>query len=92
MAMDLCRKYNLVSPIYETGTRGGCWFCPNASIASFARLREAYPELWQELEILSRADNLCSRGFKYGLTLQEVSRKIDNYIKNQSEQLSLFNE
>ena len=91
MAMDLCRKYDLVSPIYETGTRGGCWFCPNTSIASFARLRETHPELWQELETLSQADNLCAQGFKYDQTLQDVNRKIDNHLKKQAAQLTLFN-
>lgn len=84
MAMELCRKYDLVSPIYESGTRGGCWFCPNARIATFAQFRQAHPDLWHELEILSHTDNLCSKGFKWGLTLQEVNQKIDNYIKKQS--------
>ena len=91
MAMDLCRKYDLVSPIYETGTRGGCWFCPNATIPAFAQLREKHPELWQELETLSHADNLCTQGFKWALTFEEVNRKIDNHLKKQAAQLTLFN-
>lgn len=29
---DICRKYNLLSPLYDLGIkRDGCWFCPNAS-------------------------------------------------------------
>lgn len=91
MAMDLCRKYDLVSPIYETGTRGGCWFCPNNPIPVFARLKEKHPELWRELETLSRADNLCGEGFKWELTFDEVNRKIDNHLKKQAAQLTLFN-
>lgn len=31
MAFDLCKQYNLLSPIYEFSKRGGCWFCPNQS-------------------------------------------------------------
>ena len=95
--MELCRKYNLVSPIYETGTRGGCWFCPNAKISALANFRNKHPELWQELEILSQTENLCTTGFKWGLTLQEVNEKIDKFNKKQKEtmlirekQLSLF--
>lgn len=97
MAMELCRKYNLVSPIYETGTRGGCWFCPNAKISALANFRNKHPELWQELEILSHTENLCTTGFKWGLTLQQVNEKIDIFNKKQKEamniremQLSLF--
>lgn len=30
MAFDLCRKYGLLSPIYDFSLRGGCWFCPVA--------------------------------------------------------------
>lgn len=99
MAKELCQKYNLLSPIYGTETRGGCWFCPNARISSLSRLRKMHPDFWQELETLSRTPNLCSTGFKYGLSLQEVAARIDKYDKKQKEamkiqeiQLSLFPE
>lgn len=82
MAKELCQKYNLLSPIYGTETRGGCWFCPNARISSLSRLRKMHPDFWQELETLSRTPNLCSTGFKYGLSLQEVAARIDKYDKN----------
>lgn len=55
--------------------------------------------MWQELETLSRTPNMCSTGFKYGLTLQEVALKIDKFDKRQKEameirekQLTLFPE
>ena len=93
MAKELCRKHNLLSPIYDTDTRGGCWFCPNAKISSLSRLRKLHPDYWQELEALSHTPNLCSYGFRYGQTLQEVSAKIDKYNEKQNirkRQLSLF--
>lgn len=89
MAMELCRKYNLVSPIYRTGTRGGCWFCPNAKIKSFAELKNNHPHLWQELVELSKESNLISQNFKYGMTLQEVERKINLIEINNKLQLRL---
>jgi hypothetical protein len=89
MAMELCRKYDLVSPIYQTGTRGGCWFCPNAKIKSFAKLRNNHPHLWQELVELSKESNLISQNFKYGMTLQEVERKINLIEINNKLQLRL---
>lgn len=29
-ALEICKKYNLLSPIYEISQRNGCWFCPYA--------------------------------------------------------------
>lgn len=43
---EICRKYNLLSPLYELGfTRDGCWFCPNARKAERNYLRAKHPEL-----------------------------------------------
>lgn len=90
MAMELCRKYNLVSPIYKTGTRSGCWFCPNSKIKLFAELKNNHPNLWQEIVELSKSDNLISQEFKYGMTFQELERKVDNLILNNKIQLTLY--
>lgn len=94
MARELCEKHGLLSPIYKTGTRGGCWFCPNARISSFSRLRREHPSLWAELEALSHTPNLYSYGFTWkGKTLQEVEREMDLYDARQeaeSRQLKLF--
>lgn len=77
MAKQLCEKYGLLSPIYKTGTRGGCWFCPNARIPALCRFRRNNPELWLEFEGLAETPNLCSYGFKYGKTLPEIVAKMD---------------
>lgn len=43
---DICRKYNLLSPLYELGVkRDGCWFCPNACKKEREMLRTEHPEL-----------------------------------------------
>ena len=45
-----CRKWcednDLLSPIYTTAARGGCWFCHNQSIGQLRLLRKMYPDLW----------------------------------------------
>lgn len=87
MALRLCEKYDLLSPIYKTGTRGGCWFCPNAKIPSLCRFRRNNPQLWKEFEALSYTPNLCSYGFKYGKTLQEVIAQMDKYEQQISDSL-----
>lgn len=89
MALELCGKYGLVSPIYQKKTRGGCWFCPNQKLKSLVELRKQYPHLWQELVELSKESNLISQNFKYGLTLQEVERKMKNLDLNNKLQLKL---
>ena len=41
-----CEENDLLSPIYTTATRGGCWFCHNQSVDQLRLLRKNYPELW----------------------------------------------
>ena len=41
-----CDENDLLSPIYTTSTRGGCWFCHNQPINQLRLLRKNYPELW----------------------------------------------
>lgn len=83
---SICKPYNLLSPNYETRCRGGCWFCPNCSIREFAQFKKEFPELWLELEMLSKDKELVSHGFKYGRTFDSVNREID-LINNQ---ISIF--
>lgn len=49
MAFELCKKYDLLSPIYAFATRGGCWFCPNARYAELKHLRTHHRDLWNKL-------------------------------------------
>ena len=86
MAKAKCLEYGLLSPIYGGGNRGGCWFCPNVRIKDFAKFKLAHPDLWAELLELGKTPNLCSYGFKYGKTVQEIDERIDA-INNQG---SLF--
>ena len=41
-----CEENDLLSPIYTTVTRGGCWFCHNQSVQQLRLLRKNYPDLW----------------------------------------------
>ena len=46
MCLEWCEKNDLLSPIYTTATRGGCWFCHNQSVDQLRLLRRNYPEYW----------------------------------------------
>lgn len=41
-----CEENDLLSPIYTTASRGGCWFCHNQSVDQLRLLRKTYPDLW----------------------------------------------
>lgn len=91
MAYDLCSEYNLLSPIYNMSSRGGCWFCPNCKYKEFAHLKCYHPELWDELKILSLSDNLVSYNFKYNLTFDEVNAKVNAYIAAHPDEFNQTN-
>lgn len=76
-------KFRLLSPVYDFSSRGGCWFCPSASIKEYAHTKSEHPELWEELRKLSLTENLVSYGFKYGKTFEEVDRKVEAYLNAQ---------
>ena len=42
-----CEENGLLSPIYTTSTRGGCWFCHNQGVDQLRLLRKNYPDLWE---------------------------------------------
>ena len=83
MAFELCKKFDLLSPIYEISKRGGCWFCPNQGYAELAHTKIKYPELWAELRELDKEKNVISHGFKYGKTLKEIEVLVEKEIKKQ---------
>lgn len=90
MAYEMCEKAGLLSPIYENSTRGGCWFCMNSKLPQLIRMRRNHPEVWEQLRELSKTPNLCSYGFKYGKTLEQVEKEMDALEWNEKHQLKLF--
>lgn len=52
---DWCEKNGLLSPIYTTATRGGCWFCHNQGVNQLRTLRKAHPEYWKMMLHWDRA-------------------------------------
>lgn len=86
MAMSKCKEYNLLSPLYSMGHRGGCWFCFNANIERYIHIRKKYPEYWQALKELYY--DTKSTYLKYGKTLKEVERDMDTFEYNALHQLT----
>lgn len=90
MAYSKCEENGLLSPIYGSYKRNGCWFCPNARLREYINTRANYPELWGGLRELSHAPNLCTYGFKYGKTLQEIEKQMDEIEAAEKCMLYLF--
>lgn len=80
MAYDLCKEYNLLSPIYQQFKRNGCWFCPNASDNEFIFLIKNYPELWQKLRELKK-ENLANYKFNRKDTFEELENRLNKKIQ-----------
>lgn len=57
-AFNLCKKYDLLSPIYDITDRGGCWFCPNAKDEELKFIRCKHRDLWCKLLDLELEENI----------------------------------
>lgn len=73
MCRQWCEENGLLSPIYTTATRGGCWFCHNQSVGQLRLLRKNYPKLW---ELMLKWDNDSPVTFKAdGHTVHDFDRR-----------------
>lgn len=73
MCRKWCEENGLLSPIYTTATRGGCWFCHNQGVDQLRLLRRDCPELW---ELLLKWDNDSPVTFKPdGHTVHDFDRR-----------------
>lgn len=85
-ARAMCQAEGLLSPLYAFTGRGGCWFCPNASMRELRHLYNAHPDLWQLLLELQDAPNKATERFNRSYTL----RDLDLRFCLEGEQLSFF--
>lgn len=76
---DECRKWcvenDLLSPIYTTATRGGCWFCHNQGVDQLRLLRKNYPDYWA---LMLKWDDDSPVSFKPdGHTVHDYDRRFE---------------
>ena len=76
-AMEICKEYDLLSPIYESSFRGGCWFCVKQRLSQLRNLYENYPELWNKLKELEK-DSFNT--FRPKQTLAELEEKFKSNV------------
>lgn len=62
---EICRKYNLLSPLYDLGfKRDGCWFCPNASKFERQYIKDHYPQLVKKIYDMIEMCDYCIDGLE----------------------------
>lgn len=81
-AMEICKKYDLVSPIYKTSFRGGCWFCPKQRLSQLKWLYKEHNDLWN---ILKDMEKDSFNTFKPNATLAQLEERFKNEIDNESK-------
>ena len=87
-AWAMCQAEGLPSPLYAFTGRGGCWFCPNASMRELRHLYNAHPDLWQLLLELQDAPNKATERFNRSHTLHDL----DLRFSLEGEQLSFYHD
>lgn len=71
--LTYCKSVGLLSPIYTSCSRGGCWFCPKQPIGSLRSLRRKYPEMWS---LMLNWDKDSYRTFRAdGHTIHDFDRR-----------------
>lgn len=77
-AMEICRKNDLLSPIYETSFRGGCWFCPKQSMKQLRWLYHNHRDLWN---ILKKMEKDSHNTFRPNYTMEQLEEKFKSDLK-----------
>ena len=88
MAYDLCKEYDLLSPIYDFAPRGGCWFCPNARDNELRHLRNCHRDLWDKLLALENEPNLIGNIWNI-LTKTRIHDKEEQFYW-EDQQMTIF--
>lgn len=77
-AREICRKYGLLSQIYEFSPRGGCFFCPNAKAGELRHLRDNHSELWEQLLKMQMDPRIVRQNsFGFDLNLLDYENNFD---------------
>lgn len=72
----ICKKEELLSPVYTFSDRGGCWFCHNQKIQELELLYREFPHLWEELMEIQRMPNKVQEKFNRQQTLYDIEEEI----------------
>ncbi len=70
---EWCKKNDLLSPIYESFSRDGCWFCHYQTLNQLRDLRKNHPDKW---EVMLRLDRDSPKTFRPdGTTIHDLEAR-----------------
>ena len=81
--VQICKKYDLVSPIYKTSFRGGCWFCIKQSIKQLRGLYKEHKDLWN---ILKEMEKDSHNTFRPDYTIEQLEER----FKKEQKQMTIY--
>lgn len=81
-ALALCKRHNLLSPIYEFTSRGGCFFCPNAGWSELQHLYSHHHDLWNYLLALQKLPNKTTERFNRVYRFDEIDEIVQKSLLN----------
>lgn len=77
-AFEICKPYNLVSPVYSRGGfRGGCWFCVKQCMADLWELWKFYPNYFN---VLLNLEKDSFNTFKPTITLLGLKERFEQGV------------
>lgn len=88
MSFDLCKRYDLLSPIYDFAPRGGCWFCPNARKGELRYLYNNHRDLFDKLVELEKEPNLI--GYCWNTLTKTKITDIGKNFRLEDCQMTIF--
>lgn len=75
-ASSLCKKNNLLSPVYNLTKRNGCWFCPNAKDTELLHILNNHEDLFNKLIEWENEENVVNKLFNLKETPSEVKARL----------------
>lgn len=75
-AIQLCKKYNLFSPVYEISKRNGCWFCPYARDKELLHFLKNHSDLFNRLIEWEKEDDLSWYRYNFKESPSEIKARL----------------
>lgn len=75
-AVELCKKYNLLSPVYEISRRNGCWFCPYAKDKEILHFLKNNGNIFNRLIEWEKEENLSCYHMNFTEKPSEIKARL----------------
>ena len=81
-ALELCKKYNLLSPVYEVSRRNGCWFCPYVKDKELLHFLKNNADKFDKLIAWEQEENLSCYKMNFTESPSEIKARLLSANKN----------